>query len=168
MFFRHAGGRFYEYLDDLITATSIPKRRNAFPLESEHISRLSSFWNFQGFREFLGFSRVFGGRFSIYPYFRDFRELSGFPGFSQISGVFAGFRWPIWDLPGFSGFSRIFGGFRIFAKFRGFRGFSVADLGFTRVFTIFVNFRGFPDIPGEDWLASTPLREATNTGGSRR
>lgn len=31
-----------------------------------------------------------------------------------------------------------------------------------------INFRGFPDIPGEDWLASTPLREATNTGGSRR
>ena len=31
-----------------------------------------------------------------------------------------------------------------------------------------LNFRGFPDIPGEDWLMSYPVRAAANTGGSRR
>lgn len=32
----------------------------------------------------------------------------------------------------------------------------------------FLNFRGFPDIPGEDWLMSYPARSGKNTGGSRR
>lgn len=35
-------------------------------------------------------------------------------------------------------------------------------------FDNFLNFRGFPDIPGEDWLTSYPLREGVNDGGSRR
>ncbi|MCV2871101.1 DUF2163 domain-containing protein [Defluviimonas sp. WL0050] len=30
------------------------------------------------------------------------------------------------------------------------------------------NFRGFPDIPGEDWLMSYPVGAAINDGGSRR
>jgi uncharacterized phage protein (TIGR02218 family) len=30
------------------------------------------------------------------------------------------------------------------------------------------NFRGFPDIPGEDWLMSYPVGAAVNDGGSRR
>lgn len=34
-------------------------------------------------------------------------------------------------------------------------------------FRNFLNFRGFPDIPGEDWLMSYPVRSGTNTGGSR-
>ncbi|MCU0910032.1 MAG: DUF2163 domain-containing protein [Rhodobacteraceae bacterium] len=34
-------------------------------------------------------------------------------------------------------------------------------------FQNFLNFRGFPDIPGEDWLMSYPVRSAANTGGSR-
>lgn len=33
-------------------------------------------------------------------------------------------------------------------------------------FNNFSNFRGFPHIPGEDWLASYPLRSGTNDGGS--
>lgn len=32
----------------------------------------------------------------------------------------------------------------------------------------FLNFRGFPDIPGEDWLMSLPVRSGLNDGGSRR
>jgi uncharacterized phage protein (TIGR02218 family) len=35
-------------------------------------------------------------------------------------------------------------------------------------FSNFLNFRGFPDIPGEDWLVSLPQRGGDNTGGSRR
>lgn len=35
-------------------------------------------------------------------------------------------------------------------------------------FSNFVNFQGFPDIPGEDWLVSYPTRAGANTGGSRR
>ena len=31
-----------------------------------------------------------------------------------------------------------------------------------------LNFRGFPDIPGEDWLVSTPRRAGSNDGGSLR
>ncbi len=31
-----------------------------------------------------------------------------------------------------------------------------------------VNFQGFPDIPGEDWLVAVPKRAGQNTGGSRR
>ena len=31
-----------------------------------------------------------------------------------------------------------------------------------------LNFRGFPDIPGEDWLVSSPMRSAQNDGGSMR
>lgn len=30
-----------------------------------------------------------------------------------------------------------------------------------------LNFRGFPDIPGEDWLVSVPRSDGNNTGGSR-
>lgn len=33
-------------------------------------------------------------------------------------------------------------------------------------FTNFANFRGFPHIPGEDWLASYPVRSRANDGGS--
>ncbi len=35
-------------------------------------------------------------------------------------------------------------------------------------FDNFLNFRGFPDIPGEDWLVSVPVSSGTNDGGSRR
>lgn len=31
-----------------------------------------------------------------------------------------------------------------------------------------VNYQGFPDIPGEDWLVAVPKRAGQNTGGSRR
>lgn len=33
-------------------------------------------------------------------------------------------------------------------------------------FDNFLNFRGFPDIPGEDWLTSYPVSSQANTGGS--
>ncbi|MBD3679600.1 MAG: DUF2163 domain-containing protein [Rhodobacteraceae bacterium] len=33
-------------------------------------------------------------------------------------------------------------------------------------FSNFLNFRGFPHIPGEDWLMSTPLRVGVKDGGS--
>ncbi len=35
-------------------------------------------------------------------------------------------------------------------------------------FANYDNFRGFPDIPGEDWLMSYPVSAAVNDGGSRR
>jgi len=35
-------------------------------------------------------------------------------------------------------------------------------------FNNLLNFRGFPDIPGEDWLVSTPQTAATTDGGSLR
>lgn len=35
-------------------------------------------------------------------------------------------------------------------------------------FANYDNFRGFPDIPGEDWLMSYPVGSAVNDGGSRR
>ncbi|MCB1362871.1 MAG: DUF2163 domain-containing protein [Rhodobacteraceae bacterium] len=31
-----------------------------------------------------------------------------------------------------------------------------------------LNFQGFPDIPGEDWMVAVPRSSAPNTGGSRR
>ncbi|WP_416368281.1 DUF2163 domain-containing protein [Tritonibacter mobilis] len=31
-----------------------------------------------------------------------------------------------------------------------------------------VNYQGFPDIPGEDWMVAVPKRTGQNTGGSRR
>ncbi|MEP5212650.1 DUF2163 domain-containing protein [Sulfitobacter pontiacus] len=31
-----------------------------------------------------------------------------------------------------------------------------------------LNYQGFPDIPGEDWMIAVPRREHSNTGGSRR
>ncbi|MEX5599835.1 DUF2163 domain-containing protein [Pseudophaeobacter sp. C1-32P7] len=31
-----------------------------------------------------------------------------------------------------------------------------------------INFQGFPDIPGEDWVMSVPRSTGANTGGSRR
>ena len=33
-------------------------------------------------------------------------------------------------------------------------------------FQNYLNFRGFPHIPGEDWLISYPIQSGTNTGGS--
>ncbi len=33
-------------------------------------------------------------------------------------------------------------------------------------FANFANFRGFPHIPGEDWLASYPVSSRANDGGS--
>lgn len=33
-------------------------------------------------------------------------------------------------------------------------------------FANLLNFQGFPDIPGEDWLVSVPRADQTNTGGS--
>ncbi|MCF6316001.1 MAG: DUF2163 domain-containing protein [Marinosulfonomonas sp.] len=33
-------------------------------------------------------------------------------------------------------------------------------------FNNFLNYRGFPDIPGEDWLMSYPTRSGVNNGGS--
>lgn len=33
-------------------------------------------------------------------------------------------------------------------------------------FNNFLNFRGFPHIPGEDWLLSYPIRSGANSGGS--
>lgn len=34
-------------------------------------------------------------------------------------------------------------------------------------FQNFLNFRGFPHVPGEDWLASYPVRDKPNSGGRR-
>ncbi|MFC3614956.1 DUF2163 domain-containing protein [Lutimaribacter marinistellae] len=31
-----------------------------------------------------------------------------------------------------------------------------------------LNFQGFPDLPGEDWLMAVPKKSGANTGGSRR
>lgn len=35
-------------------------------------------------------------------------------------------------------------------------------------FNNLVNFQGFPDLPGEDWMVAVPRRDGANTGGSRR
>ena len=35
-------------------------------------------------------------------------------------------------------------------------------------FNNFLNFRGFPDIPGEDWLMSVPTGQGDESGGSLR
>jgi uncharacterized phage protein (TIGR02218 family) len=35
-------------------------------------------------------------------------------------------------------------------------------------FANFLNFRGFPDIPGEDWLMAYPVTGGLNSGGSRK
>jgi uncharacterized phage protein (TIGR02218 family) len=35
-------------------------------------------------------------------------------------------------------------------------------------FANLLNFQGFPDIPGEDWVMAVPKRSGANTGGSRR
>jgi len=35
-------------------------------------------------------------------------------------------------------------------------------------FNNFVNFQGFPDIPGEDWVMAVPKQSGTNSGGSLR
>ena len=35
-------------------------------------------------------------------------------------------------------------------------------------FNNFLNFRGFPDIPGEDWLMSYPIPSGQNDGGDGR
>lgn len=35
-------------------------------------------------------------------------------------------------------------------------------------FQNFANFRGFPDLPGDDWLMAVPKSTGANTGGSRR
>ncbi|MEY8839802.1 phage BR0599 family protein, partial [Cribrihabitans sp. XS_ASV171] len=31
-----------------------------------------------------------------------------------------------------------------------------------------LNFQGFPDLPGEDWMVAVPKKTGANTGGSRR
>jgi len=33
-------------------------------------------------------------------------------------------------------------------------------------FANLINFQGFPDIPGDDWLVSVPRSDQPNTGGS--
>lgn len=35
-------------------------------------------------------------------------------------------------------------------------------------FNNFINFQGFPDIPGEDWMMTVPKQSGRNSGGSRR
>ncbi|EBA16157.1 hypothetical protein RSK20926_20565 [Roseobacter sp. SK209-2-6] len=35
-------------------------------------------------------------------------------------------------------------------------------------FNNFINFQGFPDIPGEDWMMAVPKSTGRNSGGSRR
>ena len=35
-------------------------------------------------------------------------------------------------------------------------------------FSNFINFQGFPDIPGEDWMVAVPRQSGVNSGGSRR
>ncbi|SEO50831.1 phage conserved hypothetical protein BR0599 [Salinihabitans flavidus] len=35
-------------------------------------------------------------------------------------------------------------------------------------FNNLVNYQGFPDLPGDDWLMAHPVRDGTATGGSRR
>ncbi|NVO55615.1 DUF2163 domain-containing protein [Rhodobacteraceae bacterium B1Z28] len=35
-------------------------------------------------------------------------------------------------------------------------------------FNNFLNFQGFPDLPGEDWVMAVPKKEKSNTGGSIR
>lgn len=35
-------------------------------------------------------------------------------------------------------------------------------------FNNLLNFQGFPDLPGEDWVMAVPKRSGANTGGSRR
>lgn len=35
-------------------------------------------------------------------------------------------------------------------------------------FSNLINFQGFPDVPGEDWMMAVPKSTGTNTGGSRR
>ena len=35
-------------------------------------------------------------------------------------------------------------------------------------FNNLMNFQGFPDIPGEDWVMAVPKSTGANTGGSRR
>lgn len=35
-------------------------------------------------------------------------------------------------------------------------------------FNNLLNFQGFPDVPGEDWMMSVPKQSGANTGGSRR
>jgi uncharacterized phage protein (TIGR02218 family) len=32
----------------------------------------------------------------------------------------------------------------------------------------YANYRGFPDVPGEDWVLAVPKSTGANTGGSRR
>lgn len=35
-------------------------------------------------------------------------------------------------------------------------------------FSNFINFQGFPDIPGDDWLVGVPRSDGSSSGGSRR
>ena len=35
-------------------------------------------------------------------------------------------------------------------------------------FVNLLNFQGFPDIPGDDWMMSVPRQSGNNTGGSLR
>jgi uncharacterized phage protein (TIGR02218 family) len=44
------------------------------------------------------------------------------------------------------------------------RRFETCRLKFNNV----LNYQGFPDIPGEDWMMSVPKKSGVNSGGSRR
>jgi hypothetical protein len=35
-------------------------------------------------------------------------------------------------------------------------------------FNNLLNYRGFPDLPGEDWMMAVPRSDGANGGGSRR
>lgn len=52
-------------------------------------------------------------------------------------------------------------------SFRVIAGCSKASTICRTKFANFLNFRGFPHIPGEDWLASYPVADRPNTGGPR-
>ncbi|WP_103255797.1 DUF2163 domain-containing protein [Tabrizicola aquatica] len=52
-------------------------------------------------------------------------------------------------------------------QFRVIAGCDKADTTCRSKFANFLNFRGFPHIPGEDWLASYPVPGRPNSGGRR-
>lgn len=52
-------------------------------------------------------------------------------------------------------------------SFRVYAGCSKSASACRTKFANFLNFRGFPHIPGEDWLASYPVPDRPSTGGAR-
>ena len=52
-------------------------------------------------------------------------------------------------------------------SFRVAAGCSKSAVACRTKFTNFLNFRGFPHIPGEDWLTSYPVPDRPNVGGAR-